>query len=190
MSNDPLRQRLAHSFRRAARGRRRVFFKAAAAVADGKRGHHAALSGRSRCTRTRGRPRHLAASRTSSSSSDFGESSALAVLLLEMASTVAQDGQAAGTEARKGRARPARVGGPFMAFMYRFFRTFCNHVRAASCDVLVCCMDMRDRVWLSVSDNLRPRAVPWMCGASRGAHARTRAAARRPSGFIAKAACT
>ena len=111
------------------------------------------------------------------------------MLLLEMASTVAQDGQAAGTEARKGRARPARVGGPFMAFMYRFFRTFCNHVRAASCDVLVCCMDMRDRVWLSVSDNLRPRAVPWMCGASRGARARTRAADDRPRKFIAEPAC-
>ena len=54
------------------------------------------------------------------------------------ASAVAQDGQAAGSEARKGGARPARVGGPFMALMYRFFLTFCNHVRAASCDVLVC----------------------------------------------------
>ena len=59
------------------------------------------------------------------------------MLLLESASTVAQDGQAAGSGARKGGARPARVGGPSMAFMYRFFRTFCNHVRAASCDVLV-----------------------------------------------------
>ena len=43
------------------------------------------------------------------------------MLLLEMASTVAQDGQAAGTEARKGGARPARVGGPFMAFMSTVF---------------------------------------------------------------------
>ena len=57
---------------------------------------------------------------------------------LEVASTVAQDGQAAGTEARKGGSRPARVGGPSMPFMYRFLRTFCNHVRATSCDVLVC----------------------------------------------------
>jgi hypothetical protein len=55
--------------------------------------------------------------------------------------------------------------------------------------VLVCGMGMWDRVWLSVSDNLRPRAVPWMCGASRGANARTRAAVDGPSGFIAKAAC-
>ena len=54
-----------------------------------------------------------------------------------MASAVAQDGQAAGRDGRKGGARPARVGGPFMAFMYRFFRTFCDHVCGSSCDVPV-----------------------------------------------------
>lgn len=76
-----------------------------------------------------------------------------------------------------------------MRLLYRFLCNFLCTCMLVSSAVLVCCMDMQDRVWLSVSDNLRPRAVPWMCGASRGAHARTRAAARRPSGFIAKAAC-
>ena len=76
-----------------------------------------------------------------------------------------------------------------MRLLYRFLSNFLCTCMLVSSAVLVCCMDMQDRVWLSVSDNLRPRAVPWMCGASRGVHARTRAAARRPSGFIAKAAC-
>ena len=76
------------------------------------------------------------------------------MLLLEMASTVAQDGQAAGTEARKGRARPARVGGPSMPFIYRFFRTFCNHVRATSCDVLVRQLGVWKRMWQVDSDIL------------------------------------
>ena len=76
------------------------------------------------------------------------------MLLLEMASTVAQDGQAAGTEARKGRARPARVGGPFMALMYRFFRTFCVHVRAASRVCLVRQLGVWKHMWHVVSDNL------------------------------------
>lgn len=77
-----------------------------------------------------------------------------------------------------------------MRLLYRFLCNFLCTCMLVSSAVLVCCMDMQDRVWLSVSDNLRPRAVPWMCGASRGAHARTRAAAHRPSGFIAKAACS
>ena len=77
-----------------------------------------------------------------------------------------------------------------MRLLYRFLSNFLCTCMLVSSAVLVCCMDMQDRVWLSVSDNLRPRAVPWMCGASRVAHARTRAAAHRPSGFIAKAACT
>ena len=77
-----------------------------------------------------------------------------------------------------------------MRLLYRFLCNFLCTCMLVSSAVLVCCMDMQDRVWLSVSDNLRPRAVPWMCGASRGAHARTRAAARRPRRFIAKAACT
>ena len=76
------------------------------------------------------------------------------MLLLEMASTVAQDGQAAGTEARKGGARPARVGGPFMAFMYRFFRTFCVHVLAASRVCLVRRLGVWKRMWHEDSDIL------------------------------------
>ena len=76
------------------------------------------------------------------------------MLLLEVTSTVVQDGQAAGTEARKGGARPARVGGPSMAFIYRFFRTFCNHVRAASCDVLVRQLGVWKRMWRMDSDIL------------------------------------
>ncbi len=76
------------------------------------------------------------------------------MLLLEMTSAVAQDGQAAAAEARKGRARPARVGGPSMAFMYRFFGTFCNHVRAASCDVLVRQLGVWKRMWQVDSDIL------------------------------------
>ena len=77
-----------------------------------------------------------------------------------------------------------------MRLLYRFLCNFLCTCMLVSSAVLVCCMDMQDRVWLSVSDNLRPRAVPWMCGASRGAHARTRAADDRPRRFIAKAACT
>jgi len=67
-----------------------------------------------------------------------------------------------------------------MRLLYRFLCNFLCTCMLVSSAVLVCCMDMQDRVWLSVSDNLRPRAVPWMCGASRGAHARTRAADDRP----------
>ena len=69
---------------------------------------------------------------------EMGEPLLLVMRASRMASAVAQDGLAAGRDGRKGGARPARVGGPFMALMYRFFLTFCNHVRAASCDVLVC----------------------------------------------------
>ena len=76
------------------------------------------------------------------------------VQLSRTACTVAQDGQAAGSEALKGGARPARVRGPFMAFVYRFFRTFCNHVRAASCDVLVRQLGVWKRMWQVDSDIL------------------------------------
>ena len=64
-----------------------------------------------------------------------------------MAFVVAQDGQVAGTDAQKGGARPARVRGPFMAFIYRFFRTFYVHVRAASRDVLVYQLGVWKRMW-------------------------------------------
>ena len=65
---------------------------------------------------------------------EMDEPSSSGHALIGMASAVAQDGQAAGRDGRKGGARPARVGGPLMAFMYmyRFFRTFCVHVLAAS----------------------------------------------------------
>jgi len=76
-----------------------------------------------------------------------------------------------------------------MRLLYRFLSNFLCTCMLVSSAVLVCCMDMQDRVWLSVSDKLRPRAVPWMCGASRGAHARTRAAVDRPRRFMAKTAC-
>ena len=76
-----------------------------------------------------------------------------------------------------------------MRLLYRFLSNFLCTCMLVSSAVLVCCMDMQDRVWLSVSDNLHARAVPWMCGASRGAHARTRAAVDRPRKFIAKTAC-
>ena len=76
------------------------------------------------------------------------------MLLLETTSTVAQDGQAAGSEARKGGARPARVGGPFMAFMYRFFRTFYVHVLAASSVCLVRRLGVWKRMWHVDSDIL------------------------------------
>ena len=76
-----------------------------------------------------------------------------------------------------------------MRLLYRFLCNFLCTCMLVSSAVLVCCMDMQDRVWLSVSDNLRPRAVPWMCGASRDAHARTRAAAHRPRRYRAFARC-
>ena len=67
--------------------------------------------------------------------------------LIGMASAVAQDGLAAGRDGRKGGARPAREGGPFMAFMYRFFRTFCVHVLAASRVCLVRRLGVWKRMW-------------------------------------------
>jgi len=76
-----------------------------------------------------------------------------------------------------------------MRLLYRFLSNFLCTCMLVSSAVLVCCMDMQDRVWLSVSDNLHARAVPWMCGASRDAHAFASAGARRPRRFIAKAAC-
>ena len=98
--------------------------------AHGKQGLHALLFCRACCSSVRGRPGHHAASKTSSSCSDFAWSTTLALSPCvsrhsrEMAFAVAQDGQAASTEARKGGGRPARVGGPFMAFIYRFFSLF------------------------------------------------------------------
>ena len=56
----------------------------------------------------------------------------LVVRAQRMACAVAQDGQAAGSDGRKGRAGRAHMGWPLMAFMYRFFRTFYVHVLAAS----------------------------------------------------------
>ena len=55
---------------------------------------------------------------------EMGEPNSSGHARIGMACAVAQDGQAAGRDGRKGGARPARVGGPLMAFMYRFFRTF------------------------------------------------------------------
>jgi hypothetical protein len=72
-----------------------------------------------------------------------------------------------------------------MRLLYRFLSNFLCTCMLVSSAVLVCCMDMQDRVWLSVSDNLHARAVPWMCGASRDAHAFASAGARRPRTFIA-----
>ena len=71
-----------------------------------------------------------------------------------MASAVAQDGQAAGRDGRKGGARPARVGGPFMAFMYRFFRTFHVHALAASSVWPVRRLGVWKRMWHVDSDIL------------------------------------
>ena len=72
----------------------------------------------------------------------------------KVVSAVAQDGQAAGADARKGGAQPARVGGSFMAFMYRFFRTFCVHVLAASRVCLVRWLGVWKRMWHVDSDIL------------------------------------
>ena len=74
---------------------------------------------------------------------------------IDMAFAVAQDGQAAGADARKGGARSARVGGPFMALMYRFFRTFCVRVRTASRVCLVRQLGVWERVCHVVSHNQR-----------------------------------
>ena len=74
--------------------------------------------------------------------------------LIGMASAVAQDGQAAGRDGRKGRAGPAHMGGPFMAFMYRFFRTFYVHVLAASRVCLVRRLGVWKRMWHVDSDIL------------------------------------
>ena len=68
-----------------------------------------------------------------------------------MACAVAQDGQAAGTEARKGGTRPARMGGPFMALVYRFFRTFCYHVLWPPRRVLV---DLELMGWINPPNGL------------------------------------
>ena len=71
-----------------------------------------------------------------------------------MACAVAQDGQAAGRDGRKGGARPARVGGSLMSFMYRFFRTFYVHVLAASSVWPVRRLGVWKRMWHVDSDIL------------------------------------
>ena len=71
-----------------------------------------------------------------------------------MACAVAQDGQAAGRDGRKGRAERAHMRWPFMAFMYRFFRTFCVHVLAASRVCLVRQLGVWKRMWHVDSDIL------------------------------------
>ena len=150
----------------------------------GKRGLLAVLLCRACCSSVRGRPGHHAASRTSTSSSKFVHSIDLAACVsLEMAFAVAQDGQVAGTDARKGGARPARVRGPFMAFIYRFFRTFCYHVLWPPRRVLVCMMGMLDRLCLSVSDILRVTLVACAQRTSRGSFAFACVAAHRPRQF-------
>lgn len=85
---------------------------------------------------------------------EMGEPNSSGHALIGMASAVAQDGQAAGRDGRKGGARPARVGGPFMAFMYRFFRTFYVHVLAASSVCLVRRLGVWKRMWHVDSDIL------------------------------------
>ena len=85
---------------------------------------------------------------------EMGDSSSSCCALIDMASAVAQDGQAAGRDGRKGGARPARVGGPLMAFMYRFFRTFYVHVLAASRVCLVRRLGVWKRMWHVDSDIL------------------------------------
>ena len=66
---------------------------------------------------------------------EMGEPNSSGHARIGMACAVAQDGQAAGRDGRKGGARPARVGGPFMASMCLFFQTFYVHVLAASSDM-------------------------------------------------------
>ena len=85
---------------------------------------------------------------------EMGEPLLLVKRAARMASAVAQDGQAAGRDGRKGRAGPAHMGGPFMAFMYRFFRTFCVHVLAASRVCLVRRLGVWKRMWHVDSDIL------------------------------------
>ena len=85
---------------------------------------------------------------------EMGKHSSSGHALVGMASAVAQDGQAAARDGRKGVARPARVGGPFMAFMYRFFRTFYVHVLAASRVCLVRRLGVWKRMWHVDSDIL------------------------------------
>ena len=93
-----------------------------------------------------------------------------------MAFAVEQNGQAAGTEARKGGARPARVGGPFMTFIYRVLLTFCYHVRAASRNVLVRQLGMWKRMWHVDSDILCMNLVACVRRMPRGLFAFARAA--------------
>ena len=85
---------------------------------------------------------------------EMGEHSSSGHALIGMASAVAQDGQAAGRDGRKGRAGRAHMGVPFMAFMYRFFRTFCVHVLAASRVCLVRRLGVWKRMWHVDSDIL------------------------------------
>ena len=85
---------------------------------------------------------------------EMGEPLLLVMRASRMASAVAQDGLAAGRDGRKGGARPARVGGPLMAFMYRFFRTFYVHVLAASSVWPVRRLGVWKRMWHVDSDIL------------------------------------
>ena len=85
---------------------------------------------------------------------EMGEPLLLVKRAARMASAVAQDGLAAGRDGRKGGARPARVGGAFMHFMYRFLPTLCDHVRAASRVCLMCRLGVWKCVWHVDSDIL------------------------------------
>ena len=77
-----------------------------------------------------------------------------------------------------------------MASIYRFFRTFCDHVLWPSRRVLVLMMGMLDRLCLSVSDILRVTLVACVQRTSRESFAFACAAAHRPRRFMVKAACT
>ena len=72
-----------------------------------------------------------------------------------------------------------------MASIYRFFRTFCNHVLWPSRRVLVLMIGMLDRLCLSVSDILRVTLVACVQRTSRESFAFVCAAARRPRRVIA-----
>ena len=85
---------------------------------------------------------------------EMGKHSSSGHALDGMASAVAQDGQAAGRDGRKGRAGRAHMGWPLMAFMYRFFRTFCIHILAVSSVCLVRRLGVWKRMWHVDSDIL------------------------------------
>ena len=138
MINDPLLQPSFHSFCRAARGRCGSFEGPAAASSRGKRPPRSLFFGTHRGSRTRWRPAHPLASTSRPFSGVYHPEMVGAAHEHRETKAVPAQGHAAPVERASGGPRPARVGGPLIPFIYRFLRTFCDHVSSCPGASLKC----------------------------------------------------